>query len=197
MADKWGTAGAGALGGAGTGAAIGSAFGPIGTAVGAGIGGIGGFFSGLSSGQGVEDATAAQQAAMDQAMRQLQQYSQDSYKRRISDLQNTLAFYGPADNYLRSIYGGPPRNPPKSPLQTPQTGAWDKPDPRFAAAAWQPGGGVVGPDGKLIGPPPGTPQGQWAPIPGAGPAPAPPPQQMLPQRPGANGLPPLSAFGIR
>lgn len=193
MADKWGTAGAGALGGAGTGAAIGSAFGPIGTAVGAGIGGIGGFFSGLSSGQGVEDATAAQQAAMNQAMQQLQQYSQDSYKRRMSDLQNTLAFYNPADNYLRSIYGGPPRTAP----QANSRGGLPPGAPGAGFNGWQPGGGVVGPDGKLVGPPSGTPQGQWAPIPGAGPAPAPPPQQMLPQRPGANGLPPLSAFGIR
>lgn len=198
MADKWGTAATGALGGAGAGAAVGSIFGPIGTGIGAGIGGLTGFFGGLSSGQGVEDANAAQQAAMNQAMSQLGQYSQDSYKRRMSDLKNTLAFYNPADNYLRSIYGGPPRtDTPAGPAGSPVNSS-ALPPGWPAGNGWQPGGGVTGPDGKLIGAPPGTPQGQWASIPGTGPHPGgPTPQQMLPGRPGANGLPPLSAFGIR
>lgn len=129
MASKWTTAAAGAGAGA---LAGGATFGPIGAAGGFVLGGLGG----LLQGGATEDAAAAQQAAMDKAMAQLQQYSTESYQRRMSDLKNTMAFYHPADNYLRSIYGGPPRTPDGAP--------GGNPNPK----GWQPGGGVdAGPQG--------------------------------------------------
>lgn len=108
MASKWGAAASGALGGAATGGAL---FGPLGALGGGIIGGIGGLFSGGAA----EDAADAQRKAMAEAMGQLQQYSQQSYQRRMQDLQHTLGFYNPADNYLRSIYGGPPVQRPGAP----------------------------------------------------------------------------------
>lgn len=109
MASKWGAAASGAAGGA---VAGGATFGPPGAIIGGLLGGIGGLFSGGAA----EDAADAQRKAMAEAMGQLQQYSQQSYQRRMQDLQHTLGFYNPADNYLRSIYGGPPAQRPGTPL---------------------------------------------------------------------------------
>lgn len=95
----------GGLGGAGAGFLLG---GPMGAAAGAGLGGIGGY---LNS-RGTHDAANAQRGALDEAMKRLQQFSVQQQQNRQQDLQKTMAFYGPADSYLRSIYAQPPPPPP-------------------------------------------------------------------------------------
>lgn len=95
-------------GGAAAGAGLGSAIPGIGTALGGLGGAIFGGLEGLFGGNAAEEAAARQKAAIDQAMQRLQAFSQESYKNRMQDLHQTLGFYKPTDNYLRSIYGGAP-----------------------------------------------------------------------------------------
>lgn len=52
------------------------------------------------------NAANAQKSALDQAMARLQEFSQQQYKNRMADLDKTMSFYGPAQRYLESIYGG-------------------------------------------------------------------------------------------
>jgi hypothetical protein len=52
-------------------------------------------------------AAAAQRSALDAAMKRLQEVSQQQYAGRMGDLDKTLAFYGPAQRYLQSIYAQP------------------------------------------------------------------------------------------
>lgn len=99
--------------------------------------------SGLIGKKGADDARQAQQQSLDAAMKRLQGFSQDQYRNRMSDLDQTMSFYNPAENYLRSIYGGPPRS---EPLGGKVTG-------------WK-----YGPSGGMPGLPPPTgmsPPGQW------------------------------------
>lgn len=56
-------------------------------------------------------AGAAQKKAMDAAMERLKAGSADQYANRMKDLQQTMAFYGPAQRYLESIYGGSATGP--------------------------------------------------------------------------------------
>lgn len=114
--------------GAVAGGAAGSAFGPWGTAVGAGIGGLFGLFGG----GGAEDAAKAQRESLDQAMKRLQEFSAQQYAQRQKDLAQTLAFYGPAQRYLESIYAQP-------------QGTVAGPAPRGMPGA--PGGGLATPPG--------------------------------------------------
>lgn len=90
---------AGAGGGAVTGGLIG---GPWGALIGGGLGGLGG----LISGAGQSKAAATQKKTMEDAMRRLQALSAQQYQGRMQDLDKTMAFYGPAERYLQSIYGG-------------------------------------------------------------------------------------------
>lgn len=95
----------GALSGAGTGYMIG---GPIGAA----IGGVGGGLFGFLGSHGNNKGADAQKRAIDEAMARLQAFSQQQQMRRQQDLASTMKFYEPAENYLRSIYGGSPAAPP-------------------------------------------------------------------------------------
>ncbi len=107
--------GGGALAGAGTGAAIGSVIPGLGTGIGAGIGALGGGLLGLFSGhagrKAASGAASAQNAALDAAMKRLQDFSQQQYANRMQDLDKTMSFYGPAQRYLESIYGGAATGP--------------------------------------------------------------------------------------
>lgn len=53
-------------------------------------------------------AAAAQRQSLDAAMKRLQEFSQQQYQNRQRDLSATMAFYGPAERYLQSIYSQPP-----------------------------------------------------------------------------------------
>lgn len=99
-----GATGAGALSGAGTGALIGSSFGPVGTGIGAGAGALLGGISGYLGHHGSSQAADAQRKALDEAMKRLQMFSQQQYANRMADLDKTMSFYGPSQNYLQSIY---------------------------------------------------------------------------------------------
>lgn len=91
----------GGLMGAGSGAVTGGMLGGWpGAAIGAGLGGVMGFMGSNSA----HSAANAQRQALDDAMKRLQQFSIQQQQNRQQDLQNTMAFYGPAQNYLRSIY---------------------------------------------------------------------------------------------
>jgi hypothetical protein len=107
----------GTLGGAASGAAIGSAIPGVGTGIGALVGGGLGFLSGSSS----HKAHQQQQKALDEAMKRLQAFSMQSYANRMADLDKTLAFYQPANNYMASLYHMPNSTP--QPTYTPGTGA--------------------------------------------------------------------------
>lgn len=99
----------GTLMGAGSGAATGFLLGgPGGAAVGAGLGGGVGYLQG----HGARSAADQQRASLDDAMKRLQQFSIQQQQNRQQDLQKTMAFYGPAENYLKSIYSRPPEPTP-------------------------------------------------------------------------------------
>lgn len=91
--------------GAGTGAL--SGFQMTGSPWGALAGGVLGGGIGALQGHGAHSAADAQKAALDDAMKRLQQFSVQQQQNRQQDLQKTMAFYGPADNYLKSIYAQP------------------------------------------------------------------------------------------
>lgn len=95
------------MGGASGAIAGGQIGGPWGAAIGGGLGLLGGF---LGS-NGANEAKQAQQRALDDAMKRLQQFSVQQQQNRQQDLQKTMAFYGPADQYLHSIYSQPPPAP--------------------------------------------------------------------------------------
>lgn len=98
----------GTLGGAASGAVTGFELGgPWGAAAGAGLGGGLGYLSSSSA----HSAADAQRGALDDAMKRLQQFSMQQQQKRQEDLKNTMAFYGPADSYLHSIYAQPPAQP--------------------------------------------------------------------------------------
>lgn len=98
----------GGLMGAGSGALAG--FQMTGSPWGALAGGALGGGIGAIQSHGAHSAADAQQSALDDAMKRLQQFSIQQQQNRAQDLQKTMAFYGPADNYLKSIYAqpGPP-----------------------------------------------------------------------------------------
>lgn len=56
-------------------------------------------------------AAQAQRSALDKAMARLQAGSAQQYQNRMNDLNATMAFYGPAQRYLQSIYGGSATGP--------------------------------------------------------------------------------------
>lgn len=56
-------------------------------------------------------AANAQRASLDAAMKRLQDFSAEQLQNRQNDLKATMAFYGPAERYLQSIYGGPATGP--------------------------------------------------------------------------------------
>ncbi len=89
--------------------------------------------------QHAQDAANAQRQGLDAAMKRLQELSQSQYQGRMQDLDKTLAFYGPAQRYLQSIYSAPPAGPPPN-MGTPTVG--------------RPLSGFAGP----AGPPPGFPK---------------------------------------
>src|SRR3954467_4119780 len=99
-----GATGSGALSGAGTGALIGSVVPGVGTAVGAGAGALLGGLTGWFSSHGTNKSADAQRAALDAAMKRLQAFSQQQYQNRMGDLDKTMAFYAPSQNYLQNIY---------------------------------------------------------------------------------------------
>ena len=101
----------GAGSGAATGAMLGSAIPGIGTGIGAGAGALLGGLSGFLGSRGTNQAADAQRAALDAAMKRLQQFSVEQQQKRQGDLDKTMAFYQPADSYLRSIYAQPPPAP--------------------------------------------------------------------------------------
>lgn len=124
MANQLAATGMGAGSGAATGALIGSAVPGIGTAIGAGAGALLGGALGFFGSKGSDDAANAQRQALDQAMAQLQQFSQQQYAQRAKDLQQTMSFYQPAQNYLKSIYGGPKSAAPPAGSPPVGTGTW-------------------------------------------------------------------------
>lgn len=106
----------GAASGATAGALAGSMVLP---GLGTGIGALGGGVLGLLSGHSQRKAQETQQKALDEAMKRLQAFSMQQYSNRMADLDKTLQFYKPADNYLGSLYG--------KPGSTPQPGYTPKP----------------------------------------------------------------------
>lgn len=98
----------GAGSGAATGAMLGSVVPGVGTGIGAGAGALLGGLTGLFSGHGARSAADTQRAALDDAMKRLQQFSIQQQQKRQQDLSKTMAFYGPAEAYLKSIYSRPP-----------------------------------------------------------------------------------------
>lgn len=119
---------AGGATGAASGAAMGSAFGPWGTAIGGVGGGLIGLFAG---GGGSSSAGNAQQASLDEAMKRLQAGSAEQYQRRMKDLETTMSFYGPAQRYLESIYGGAATGPQALAKGPPGMGGPTAPPPGF------------------------------------------------------------------
>jgi len=71
--------------------------------------------------QHAQEAANAQRQGLDAAMKRLQEFSQQQYQGRMQDLDKTLAFYGPAQRYLQSIYSAPPAGPPPG-MGTPTVG---------------------------------------------------------------------------
>lgn len=113
----------GSLFGGASGAASG---GMVGGWPGAIVGGGLGLAGGYLQSHGTSSAAGAQQAALDDAMKRLQQFNQQQQGQRMDDLNKTMAFYGPADAYLHSIYAQPPAPstappaPPISPENVPR-----------------------------------------------------------------------------
>lgn len=99
--------------------------------------------------ESAQNAGNAQMSAMDAAMQRLKAGQAEQYARRMKDLETTMAFYAPAQNYLNSIYGGDPNQTGPRPLKGP-------PGPPGMAP---PGMGGAPP------PPPGFPRPQGPPTP--------------------------------
>ena len=91
--------------------------------------------------EAAKKAGDAQRKSLDDAMKRLQDFSAQQLQARQGDLSATMAFYGPAERYLQSIYGGAATGP--------------------QALATGPGGI---PGGQMA-PPPGFPKPQAAPTP--------------------------------
>lgn len=134
-------------GGAASGAAVGSSFGPYGAAIGGVAGGLLGLFGG---GGGSGDAGNAQRKGLDAAMERLQAGSAEQYQNRMKDLQQTMSFYGPAQRYLQSIYGGPATGP-----QQMATGVPGRIPGGGSAGGMGPGGPPTPPGFPKMQPPPG------------------------------------------
>ncbi len=100
MADRYGSALQGGLGGAGMGYMVG---GPMGAAIGGGLGALTGWLSGSSS--------DAQREANEKAMRRLQEIQREQYRRRMEDLQRTMAFYEAPKALLATQFRTPPLLP--------------------------------------------------------------------------------------
>lgn len=119
-------------GGAASGAAIGTTILPgWGTAIGGVAGGLLGLFAGGGGGSPSSGAANAQRASLDQAMQRLQQGSAEQYAQRMKDLKATMEFYGPAERYLQSIYGGPATGPQPLAKGPPGMGQAQGPPPGF------------------------------------------------------------------
>lgn len=87
----------GALGPTAGGAAAGSAFGPWGAAIGGGIG--------LLGGVGQARANSGSRNSMAQAREDLRRQSQESYERRMRDLEAAMKYFQPVNAQLERLYG--------------------------------------------------------------------------------------------
>jgi len=84
--------------GAGTGAATGFAVGNVpGAIVGGGLGLLGGFFQGRSN--------AKKKQGLAQARKQMQELARQTYAQRMADLDRAMAYFKPANDRLRRLYG--------------------------------------------------------------------------------------------
>lgn len=71
----------------------------------------------------------AQMSAMDKAMQRLKAGSAEQYANRMKDLEATMSFYGPAQRYLDSIFGGDPNSTGPRPLASGPPGMGGAPPP--------------------------------------------------------------------
>lgn len=77
------------------------------------------------------NAANAQGASLDSAMQRLQSGSAQQYQNRMKDLEATMNFYGPAQRYLESIYGGGASGPKPLAPGPPGMGGAMPPPPGF------------------------------------------------------------------
>jgi hypothetical protein len=74
--------------------------------IGAILGGVGGIGAGAYANYKRDEAADKSKGALDQVMKNINDYNQTAYQKRMNDLGSIMNFYGPARSAWNDMYGG-------------------------------------------------------------------------------------------